>query len=163
MYPKVIKFFANVCFALIQDNLLCVTIFVNCYLVAVIIDFLVTTVFTVSTFFISPLDFCRGGDYETCVAVLITLRVVLALLIVFADIIQVFNDFMGFIFMYIVFTDDCFGSNRLISALQSFPIMKNSTKEIMEDIDSLIMPVTTKSPLQHMVRFQIKHNLMLCL
>lgn len=162
VYPKVIKFFANVCFALIQDNFLYVTIFVNYYLVAVIIDFLVTILLTISMFFYSPSDYCQGTgrNYEICVSVYITLRVVFTLLIVFADIMQVFNDLSGLFFMHIIFTDDCFASNRFISALQSCLIMKNSEKKIMKVVDSLVTMVTTQSLLQHMVRFQIKHSLM---
>src|SRR4051812_23243561 len=98
MYPKVIESFANVCFALIQDNFLCVTIFVNYYLVTVITDSLASIFLIVLWFFYRPSDFCRGTDYEVCVAIFITLRVVLALLVVFADIMQVFNDFRGVYF-----------------------------------------------------------------
>ncbi|RGB41311.1 hypothetical protein C1646_739145 [Rhizophagus diaphanus] len=76
---------------IILDNILYVTIFVNYYLVAVIIDFLVSIFFTISTFFYSPSNFCRGAtNYETCVTIYITLRVLFTLLIVFADIMQVY-------------------------------------------------------------------------
>ncbi|CAB4470842.1 unnamed protein product [Rhizophagus irregularis] len=82
---------------IILDNILYFTIFVNYYLVAVIIDILVTTFFTISIFFYSPSDYCqRISNYETCVAIYITLRVLFTLLIVFADIMQVYFCFALF-------------------------------------------------------------------
>ncbi|GBB92591.1 hypothetical protein RclHR1_20290002 [Rhizophagus clarus] len=121
---------------IVLNNILCVTIFVNYYLVAIIIDFLVSTFFIAALFFYSLSDFCppgQGRDHENCITVVIILRVVFALLIVFTEIMQVYFCFAIWSY-YEKLQENNYGSYRLVS--------------------------TTKSLLQHMVRFQIKHNLM---
>ncbi|GES85424.1 hypothetical protein GLOIN_2v1120891 [Rhizophagus clarus] len=82
-------------------------------------------------------DFCppgQGRDHENCITVVIILRVVFALLIVFTEIMQVYFCFAIWSY-YEKLQENNYGSYRLVS--------------------------TTKSLLQHMVRFQIKHNLMI--
>ena len=95
VYPKVIEFFVNIYFALIQDNFLYVTIYVHYYLIAIVIDFLVTVIFFVSIILIlddSEIEMkCRTfEDPDTCIAIFFGLKIFLMILIIIIDIMQVF-------------------------------------------------------------------------
>ncbi|RIA86134.1 hypothetical protein C1645_349488 [Glomus cerebriforme] len=75
---------------IIQEKILFVIIFAHYYLIAAVLDFLVTIFASVLLVFTSPIDFCRGGrDVDTCITVFINLRILSLLLIAFVDIVQV--------------------------------------------------------------------------
>jgi hypothetical protein len=83
--------------------------------------------------------------------------ILLVVLIVIANIMQVFetlDDFTDlFLMLYIIFIDDCFVSTSFILAMQSGLTIENS-KEIMEDIDSLVMKIYH---VHHMIQNQISN------
>ena len=88
VYPKVVEFFVNIYFALIQNNFTYVKIYVNYYLVTVVIDFLATVYFSVMLYLFVSAIVWKDPNRP---AILFTLRILLIGLIIIVNTMQVFE------------------------------------------------------------------------
>jgi len=100
-----------------RDNFIFVTIFIYYYFIAVATELLVTILFSVIMFLFRPTDFCVRNhpiDYESCIRVFISLRILLVVVMAFADIIQVYFSLVIWSY-YKKFREEEHGEYRLVS------------------------------------------------